>query len=89
MTVATQPNDAGVLRDMPGEVLDGWLGEVCRTHMSCWPIAWAWPALLGVASAMVVPQPNMRVNLYTALVGRSVRRQIPLHHARDEAARNS
>jgi hypothetical protein len=59
---------AGELRDMPGDVLDGWLGEVYRKHMGCWPIAYAWPALVSIASALV-PNSPVRTNLYTALVG--------------------
>jgi hypothetical protein len=60
---------AAELKDMPSKVLDGWLGDVCRKHMGCWPIAYAWPALLSVASAMVPEHMPVRVNLYAALVG--------------------
>ncbi len=56
------------LRDMPETVLDGWLGELCRTRMSAFPIAFAWPALLTAASTLV-PQSDVRINLYSSLVG--------------------
>jgi hypothetical protein len=56
------------LRDMPETVLDGWLGKLCRDRMSAFPIAYAWPTLLTVASALL-PQSDLRVNLYTATVG--------------------
>lgn len=54
--------------DMPAEVLDGWLGEIVRDHMADFPIAYAWPAVLTIASALL-PQFDERSNLYTALVG--------------------
>jgi hypothetical protein len=55
-------------RDMPADVLDGWLGEVCRIGMDDFPIAYAWTALLTVASAMIERR-AIPVNLYGALVG--------------------
>ncbi|MGA7382244.1 MAG: hypothetical protein WBX03_15450 [Terriglobales bacterium] len=56
--------------DMPAEVFDGWLGELCRKHMAGFPIAYAWPALLTAASVLVPNLPgNVRTNLYTGLVG--------------------
>jgi hypothetical protein len=54
--------------DMPAEVLDGWLGQIVRDHMADFPIAYAWPAVLTIASALL-PQFDERSNLYTALVG--------------------
>jgi hypothetical protein len=58
------------LPDMPVEVLDGWLGDICREQMADFPIAYAWPALLGVASALVSRgREKTRANLYVALVG--------------------
>ena len=62
-----QPPKFVGLHDMPDKVFDGWLGEICRTRMSAFPISYAWPALLTVASAMV-PQCEPRLNLYAALV---------------------
>jgi hypothetical protein len=58
------------LADMSTEVLDGWLGQVCREHMANFPIAFAWPALLTAASVLV-PQlsGNIRTNLYVGLIG--------------------
>ena len=56
--------------DMPKEVLDGWLGEVCRSHMADLPIAYSWPALLSAASVLLPPLPgNIRANLYVGLIG--------------------
>lgn len=59
------------LQDMPEGVLDGRLGEICKTHMlSRFPVAYAWPALVTVASALVPRRgENQRLNLYTALSG--------------------
>jgi hypothetical protein len=53
---------------MPVEVLDGWLGRVCKERMGDFPIAFAWPALLSAASVLV-PRGSARTNIYTALVG--------------------
>jgi hypothetical protein len=58
--------------DMPHSVLDGRLGEVCQKRMlSIYPVAYAWPALVTVAGALVQPGPKgfLRTNLYTCLVG--------------------
>lgn len=60
--------DSG-LNDMPKAVLDGWLGEVCRTRMADFPRAYAWPALLATASVLVPRETESRVNLYVATVG--------------------
>jgi hypothetical protein len=59
-----------LLADMPESVLDGRLGELCQKFMPRFPIAYAWPALVTVASVFV-PRYNekQRVNLYTALAG--------------------
>lgn len=56
------------ISDMPAEVLDGWLGELCRSRMSGFPIAYAWPALLSAASVLV-PKCGSRTNLYVGIVG--------------------
>lgn len=53
---------------MPAEVFDGWLGEVCRRGMDDFPIAYAWTALVTVASAMIGRR-SIPVNLYGGLVG--------------------
>lgn len=58
------------LPDMPEAVLDGWLGEICRTRMNEFPIAYAWPALLTAASVLMPPLPGkIRANLYSGIVG--------------------
>jgi len=58
------------LRDMTDDVLDGWLGEACREHMRDFPLAFAWPSLLAVASSFVDRRyEKTRANLYVALVG--------------------
>jgi hypothetical protein len=61
---------AALLADMPETVLDGRLGELCTKFMPSFPLAYAWPALVTVASVFV-PRYNekQRVNLYTALAG--------------------
>lgn len=58
------------IKDMPLEVLDGWLGKVCKERMSDFPIAFAWPALLSAASILVPrsSDESNRVNLFTCLV---------------------
>jgi hypothetical protein len=64
--------------DMPLAVLDGWLGEVCRTRMlEDFPLAYAWPALLTAASVLVTSELlpgarggfETRANIYTGLIG--------------------
>ena len=67
-------------KDMSPEVLDGRLGEICQQHMSHFPIAYAWPALLAVASVLVPepPQPYARANLFVGLVG-------PVHSGKSQA----
>ncbi len=59
------------IEDMPEEVLDGWLGRLCKERMGAFPIAFSWPALLSVASVLVPhsPTPSNRTNLFVALVG--------------------
>lgn len=56
-------------KDMPESVLDGWLGEICRTRMADFPRAYAWPALLVAASVLVTRHERHRENLFVALVG--------------------
>src|SRR6202795_2817362 len=65
--VAESATQSG-FRDMPTGVLDGWLGEVCRLGMDDFPIAYAWTALITVASAMIERR-AIPVNLYAGLVG--------------------
>ena len=55
--------------DMPEDVLDGWLGEVCRKRMASFPIALAWPALVTVAGTLVTECKGIRTNLYLSHVG--------------------
>jgi hypothetical protein len=73
-------------KDMPKSVLDGWLGEVCKKRMlKHFPVAYAWPALVTVASAMVPTNAatnDTRCNLYTALVG-------PIHSGKSEAIKHA
>jgi DnaB helicase-like protein len=74
----TQPIELKVA-DMPEEVLDGYLGEVCRNRMSRFPVAYAWPALAAIAGAMI-PKNNspLRSNLYVGLIG-------PIHSGKTQA----
>lgn len=60
-----------LLADMPESVLDGRLGELCsRLMLGRFPVAYAWPALVTVASALVPRHGDkQRLNLYTALAG--------------------
>jgi len=71
-----------LLADMPESVLDGRLGELCQKSMlygGRFPIAYAWPALVTVASALVPRRDEkQRVNLYTALSG-------PVHSGKTQA----
>ena len=71
--IASTNGDLGLLQDMPESVLDGRLGELCERFMLAgkrFPIAYAWPAMLAVASALVPRYgEKQRLNLYSALVG--------------------
>jgi len=59
-----------LLKDMPEEVMDGRLGEYCFKYMARFPLAYAWPALVTTASALVPRRgEKQRINLYTALCG--------------------
>jgi hypothetical protein len=55
------------ISDMSPEVLDGWLGRVCKERMGDFPIAFAWPALLSAASVLMPRSENNRTNLFTCL----------------------
>jgi hypothetical protein len=55
--------------DMPESVLCGKLGEICRTRLADFPIAYSWLSILAAASVLVKPHPTHRCNLYAALVG--------------------
>ena len=71
--IAESNGDLTSIPDMPETVLDGVLGEICETYMLSgkrFPLAYAWPALLAVASVLAPRyQPKQRLNLYSALVG--------------------
>lgn len=72
-----EPVEQGVA-DMPLECLDGYLGEICRTRMSDFPRAYAWPALLAAASVYVPRETKSRTNLYVVLDG-------PVHSGKSSA----
>jgi len=55
--------------EFPEAALCGRLGEICERERESVPLSYLWPAIVTVASAMIPPSPNIRVNLYTALVG--------------------
>jgi hypothetical protein len=71
----------GLIDDMPREVLNGRLGDICAARMlkgNRFPVAYAWPAMLAVAGAMVPvvpPRPNVvtagdvMTNSFTGLIG--------------------
>ena len=46
------------LVDMPQEVLSGRLGEIYQKHLSAFPIAYVWPALV-TSAGLLVPLPTM------------------------------
>jgi hypothetical protein len=54
--------------DMPEDVLDGLLGQICQKRLAGLPLAYAWPALLCCAGSLV-PQSPFRTNLYGCIVG--------------------
>jgi hypothetical protein len=62
------PLEVGV-RDLPTGVLDGRLGDICQRRMRLFPLAYSWPSLLTVASALAPRLTPTKFNLYTALVG--------------------
>src|SRR5208337_944176 len=68
------------ITDMSDTVLDGKLGEFYTKHMrERFPVSYAWPALVTVASALVPRRDEkQRLNLYTALVG-------PVHSGKTQA----
>lgn len=56
--------------DMPQDVLSGKLGEICNQRMGAYPRAYAWPALVTLASGLVVKgNGDTKANIYTAIVG--------------------
>lgn len=58
------------LNDLPTDCLQGRLGEICEHRLSHCPRAYAWIALLTVASAKISDRaPGVRQNLYGCLVG--------------------
>jgi len=71
----------GLTDDMPRVVLNGRLGDICDARMlngNRFPVAYAWPAMLAVAGAMVpvvAPRPNVitagdvMTNSFTGLIG--------------------
>jgi hypothetical protein len=71
-----------LLLDMPDTVLSGRLGEICQRlmlHGGRFPLAYAWPALLTVASVFAPRHSEkQRLNLYTALSG-------PVHSGKTQA----
>jgi hypothetical protein len=72
-------------KDMPESVLDGWLGQICKSRMlEHFPVAYAWTALVTVASAMVPvnPKNGMRCNLFGCPVG-------PIHSGKSEAIKHA
>lgn len=79
--------EAWQTEDMSPSVMTGRLGEICFKRMlKDFPIAYAWPALIAAAGAMVpqipqegsfIQQSNL-VNSYTALVG-------PVHSGKSQA----
>lgn len=80
--VEMPPSDSG-LRDMPESVLDGRLGEICASRMVDFPRAYAWPALLAVASSLIDQRHSaVRTNLYVALVG-------PVHSGKTQAIQHA
>lgn len=75
--IANPPGEC--LRDMPDSVLQGRLGEICETRLSRFPRAYAWPAAVAVASALIGERtPGVRTNLYVGLVG-------PVHSGKSQA----
>jgi hypothetical protein len=60
------------IKDMPAECMSGELGEIYEKHMSGFPRAFAYPALLANASALVQDRaPGVRTNIYVINVGKS------------------
>lgn len=80
--IANSNGDLGTLQDMPETVLDGRLGELCERFMLTgkrFPVAYAWPALLAVASVFTPRHgPKQRLNLFCGIVG-------PVHSGKSQA----
>lgn len=65
----TRTDSTLTIPDMPADVLDGRLGEICQARMSGLPISYAWVSLVTVAGTMVPPSPHARTNLFTCNAG--------------------
>jgi hypothetical protein len=66
------------LPDMPASVLCGKLGEICRSRLADFPIAYSWLSVLAAASVLVKPHPMRRCNINVCLVG-------PVHYGKTQA----
>jgi hypothetical protein len=76
--VLEHPPEEVTLRDLPAASLDGRLGEICQTRLGRFPLAYSWPAVLAVGSALCSErEPGVRMNLFVALVG-------PLHSGKSQ-----
>jgi DnaB-like helicase N terminal domain len=55
--------------DMPEDVLDGRLGEICESRLVGLPRSYAWISLVCAAGVLVPQQSKLRTNLYGCVVG--------------------
>ena len=68
--IVSQPPSAYSLPDMPEECLDGFLGKLCQKYLWRYPRAYAWIALVTVASALVPRRSqSQKFNIYGVPVG--------------------
>jgi hypothetical protein len=59
------------LDDMPESVLQGRLGDICRTKMADFPRAYAWLPILSAASVHIEPDSQYRANINVCIIGPS------------------
>jgi hypothetical protein len=55
--------------DLSAEALTGRLGEICQRRMGAFALAYAWPAIVTVAGALMPSETSNRTNLFCAPVG--------------------
>lgn len=76
----TANGDYSGLADWPEDSIEGFLADIITERMPEFPRAYAWPAIITMASAYMDMQPEkpIRSNLYTVLVG-------PVHSGKTQA----
>jgi hypothetical protein len=61
--------DPTVRQDMPEDVLDGRLGEICKRRLASLPIAYSWLPLVAAAGPLITRETAIRHNIFVCTVG--------------------